>query len=188
MGRQVCAQCSFRGSEGHSRALGLLFWQVTHIPFSNIVFLSFFFCSILKVARSRVLYLSSILCVWKLILGTSWGNESCLWPPEGAAGVREFHRKRINQDILKSLCWWLSSKRCLLWFISQPACMWSFRFNDCQNFWWGQRKLFGSGFYFSSFSSKKDMLNMTLFFFFFLYVQAVYRQREGFLLRLTANT
>ena len=48
---------------------------------------------ILKVSRDRILFLPLVQCVLEIcFLVTSWGNESCVWPAEGAAGVREFHR------------------------------------------------------------------------------------------------
>lgn len=162
MGHLVSALYPLGGFEGHTHAETSALTGDSH-PLFNLAFLFFFFFLIPKAAGGRTLYLPSVHCVWELILGTSWGNESCLWPAEGAAGVHAFCRNRISPwGHFEKLCaWWLSSKRCLLWFILQLACMWSFRFNnDWQKFRWGQRKLLGSGFYFSL---KKDMFNKACF-------------------------
>lgn len=49
----------------------------------------------------------------------------------------KFHRNRIIRTFWKGICWWLSSKKCPLWFIPQLASLWSFRFSDHSKFHWG---------------------------------------------------
>lgn len=100
---------------GHTYSLKNLLWQLTHCPFYQH---SSPFC---KFREVRFFFSHYFNVFGNLILVTCWGNESCIWPPEGAAGVREFHRNRMNyQDILKG--GWVQRDVFCDSYHSWPAC------------------------------------------------------------------